>query len=134
MKAFSGQKFSSGVAQDQEAFAFLLELKLMLSARGWKSIPPQSASPFVVDVMGMGDTTGAGTAALENAIGVTVEYPHPSDGESIRKARALVSALEKHGIDAKEGTRTLMAPDTLNVVVGDKPGRWKWPQIPAKSP
>jgi hypothetical protein len=132
MKAYSGQKFSCGVANDQEARAFLLELRMTLEISGWVPIAPQSDSPFVIDVMGTGDATGTGRAAIENGIGVDVVYAHNPSNESVRRARGLVSALDKHGIIAREGTSATIAQDTLNIFVGEKPGRWKRPKIPAK--
>ncbi len=128
MKAFSGQKFSYGVAQDQEAFAFAIELKMTLNFSGWVLIPPQSGSA-VIDLTGMGDVAGIG-----NGIGVYVEYAHHPSNGLILRARTLVSALEKHGISAKEATSAAIGPDTLNIFVGEKPGRWQRPKLPAKKP
>jgi hypothetical protein len=131
MKVFSGQKFSCAVANDQEAFAFLFELQMTLESSGWVPIPPRVGPPFVDVTGGMRSATGAGGAGVENGIGVYVEYPHALSNESVRRARALVSALNKQGISAQEATRAI-APDTLNILVGEKPGRWKWPNVPAK--
>ncbi len=128
MKAFSGQKFSLGVAHDQEAFAFAIELRMTLAMGGWVLIPPQNSSA-VIDLTGMGDIAGIG-----NGIGVNVGYAHNPSNEMVLRARALVSALEKHGISAREETSAGYAHDTLNIFVGEKPGRWKWPKRPAKKP